>query len=157
MGIFDDQLFTEYQVRLRFRDKVMGGVPMDPAIIEGWLRSKAGISDAEEVRQATVRTLQELGADVTSYDDLQKASEMLAKVRQTNGFKVDEDGPYLESRAVKAMLKESTNILYAGERWGRTLKGPKSFLAERVFVDPDHISLGKPTFDGVDLFIGHTT
>jgi hypothetical protein len=162
MGIFDTEcdLFTDYRVTIQLRDKLMGGIPKNPAIIEGWLRSKAGIEQQEEVRQAMLRTLLELGAEVhpsMTFDELEEASRHLAASKSTNGFKVDGDGLYLESRAVKAMLKESTNVLFAGERWGKTKKGPKSFLAERVFVNPDHVTLGIKEPSGVELFIGHTS
>lgn len=162
MGIFDTDstLFTTYRARLRFRDRLEGGVPMSPKIIEAWLRSKAGIEAEEEIRRATLRTLLELGADVTpdmSFEEMEKASEALAATRQTNGFKVDEGGLYIESRQIKAMLKESINILYAGDRWGKTKKGPKSFFAERVFINPDHVRLSRTDPDGIDLFIGHVS
>lgn len=161
MGIFDNQgsIFTTYRARIIFRDKLMGGTPKDPKIIEGWIRSKAGVSDDEEVRQMLLRTLLEIGADVTpdmSYDELVVASEALAAVKQTQGFKQDATGLYVESRTIKAMLKECTNILFAGDRWGKTKKGPRSFLAERVFVDPDRVYLGCTEPDGIELFIGHT-
>lgn len=163
MGIFDKQssdVFATYHARLTFRDKVMGGTPKNPKIIEGWLRSKAGMDDAEEIQQASYRTLVELGVDVhpeMTYEELEVASNALAASRQTNGFKQDENGLYIESRTVKAMLKEATNILYAGDRWGRTKKGPRSFLAERVFINPDHISLGVMEPSGIEMFIGHTS
>lgn len=164
MGIFDAevQLFARYRATLQFRDKLMGAIPKDPGIIQGWLRAKAGITQEQELMQVTIRTLRELGADVSadmSYADLVAASEKIAGERQTNGFKRNADGLYLESRVIKSMLKESTNILYAGDRWGRTKKGPRSYLAERVFPAPEHdqISLGRMEPDGVELFIGHTT
>lgn len=162
MGIFDTtvSVFTIYHARLTFRARLMGGIPKNPKIIEGWLRSKAGIEQEEEIRRATLRTLLELGAEVSpsmSFEELERASEALAVERQTNGFKLDGSGLYLESRAVKAMLKESVNILYAGTRWGKTQKGPKSFFAERVFISPDRIPLGRAEPDGVDLFIGHVS
>lgn len=45
----------------------------------------------------------------------------------------------LSAFSVKAMRqrKEWVNILFAGKKWGVTNKGPKSFTAERVFVNPD--------------------
>lgn len=163
MGIFDRQtegVFTTYHAQLVFRDKIMGGTPKNPKVIEGWLRSKAGVNEVEELRRMLLRTLLEIGADVTpdmSYEQLEAASERLAASKQTNGFKQDEHGLYLESRTIKAMLKECCNILYAGDRWGKTKKGPRSFLAERVFVNPDKVRLGVMEPDGVDLFIGHTS
>lgn len=163
MGIFDKQssdVFATYHARLTFRDKVMGGTPKNPKIIEGWLRSKAGVDEVEELRRGMVRTLSELGVDVRpdmTYAELETASNAVAASKQTNGFKMDEHGLYLESRTVKAMLKENCNILYAGDRWGKTKKGPRSFLAERVFVNPDHISLGVMEPSGIEMFIGHTS
>ena len=53
--------------------------------------------------------------------------------------------------------KENTNTLYAGERWGKTKKGPKAYLSERVFVDEERIYLGREKADGVHLQIGHVT
>lgn len=163
MGIFDattNSIFATYRARLIFRDRVMGGVPRDPKIIEAWIRSKAGIEREEEIRQATLRTLIERGADVRpdmTFEEMVAASSTVAGEQQTEGFKRDDNGLYLESRALKAMLKESVNILYAGEKWGKTRKGPRSFFAERVFVNPDHISLLRTEPDGVELLMGHVT
>jgi hypothetical protein len=176
VGIFASRsrLFTRYRGRLQFRDKVMGGTPKDPKLIEAWLRAKAGIEDAEEIRRALLRTMSDLGAEVNpemTFDELTAASETLASSRETNGFKRDDNGLYLESRQLKAGLKESTNILYAGEKWGATRrlnakqqevsgyqgKSPKGFVAERVFVAPDHLILGRPEPDGIEMMIGHVT
>src|SRR5215471_15353316 len=115
MGIFDSRstLFSRYRAELQFRDKLMGGIPKDPKIIEGWLRSKAGITDTEEIRVALLRTMTELGAEVQpdmTFAELEAAADQLAGTRETNGFKTTADrGLYLESRQVKAALKESTN------------------------------------------------
>ena len=137
-GVFDatSTLFERYRARMVFRDKLVGGVPRDPKLIEGWLRSRAGIEDAQEIRQAMIRTLAELGVDVQadmSFEQLEQAAEVLAARKQTTGFKVDERGLYIESRQVKAMLKESTNILFGGERWGA--KGWLVTVAWRKFLD----------------------
>src|SRR3990167_2066891 len=153
-------LFTTYACEIKLRSKMLGGIPKSPNIIEGWLRSKAGINEDEEVRQAMLRTLVELGAEVTpemSYQQLEEASKSLAAVKSTNGFKQNEDGLYLEDRQIKAMLKEAVNILYAGDRWGKTKKGPRNFTAERVFIQPAEISLGRREPDGVELMIVHAS
>ena len=163
MGIFakEANLWTYHRVTLQFRARIMGGVPYNPKIIEGWLRSKAGVTQDEEVRQALLQTLMEMGAEVRpdmTYDELVMASEELAAEKSTNGFKRNDDiGLYIEGRQVKAAIKESVNIHFAGERWGKTKKGPKSYTAERVFVLEDRIPLGRPEPDGVDLVIGHVT
>lgn len=153
-------LFTHYLVTIRFRDKIMGGTPKDPKIIEGWLRSKAGVTDETEVLAMTRRTLEQLGLEVAAdatIEDMMAASEQIAAVKSTNGFKVNQDGLYIPGRYVKALLKECTNVLFAGERWGPTKKGPKNYLAERVFVVEDEIPLGRTEPDGVEMVIGHVT
>jgi len=159
-GVFDaaSNLFERYRARMVFRDKLIGGVPKDPKLIEGWLRARPGLQDAQGIRQAMLRTLADLGVDVQedmTFEQLEQASAALAARKQTTGFKVGEHGLYVEARQVKAMLKESTNILFAGERWGVTRKGPRSFLAERVFVEPDKLWLGRQEPTGVELMIGH--
>lgn len=162
-------LFTTYRTTIQFRDRILGGIPKDPKMIEGWLRTKTGIDDTEEVRQMMLRTLLELGAEVSpemGYDELVSASEHLAGVKHTQGFKQDATGLYIEDRIVKAMVKESVAILFpggiGGNKWGPTKKGPRNYLAETVFIDPPQIHFmrdGKPITqpDGVHLMITHIT
>lgn len=156
-----DKLFARYSVRLEFRDRLMGGVPKDPKLIEGWLRSKAGVTDEEELRQATIRTLRELGVEIdtgASFDEMRQASEQVASDLKTNGFKSNGHGLYIEERQIKAMLKESVNVIFAGAKWGTTRKGPRNYTAERVFVaEPSAVLLGKNEPDGVELFLGHVS
>lgn len=155
-----ESVFTRYACEIQLRGKLLGGIPKDPAIIENWLRARAGIDQEEEVRQAMLRTLVELGAEVSehmSYDQLVEASKSLAAVKQTNGFKRNADGLYLEDRQLKAAIKEAVNILFAGTRWGPTKKGPRNYTAERVFVNPSEIKLGVKEPDGIELLIVHAT
>lgn len=173
MGVFDalkGDVFAVYQATLGFEEKLMGGIPKDPKIVQGWLRSKAGVTEADELARFAARTMEENGAELglsptalaemeaeQIFDHLETAAEGYAAEKQTCGFKVDDEGLYIEDRQIKAMLKESTNVLFAGERWGKTKKGPKSFVAERVFVRPRRIHLGVMEPDGVELVCGHVT
>lgn len=154
----DATLWTTYRAVLAFRDKLVGGVPKDPKLIEGWLRSRAGIEDSQDLRMAVLRTLSEVegaGANATGEAADDVAAALMAQKR-TTGFKSAPDlGLYVEGRQIKAMLKESTNIVFAGERWGPTRKAARSFFAERVFVDPDRIPLGVAEPSGVETIIGH--
>jgi hypothetical protein len=135
----------------------MGGIPKDPKVIEGWLKTRLGLDD-DELKATVIRTLRENGAEIpegATLEEIQAAVDTVATERNTNGFKQNGAGLYLESRCVKAMFKEVTNQLFAGERWGKTQKGPKSFVSERVYVYPYHISLGIEEPDGAELFVGH--
>lgn len=169
------ELFTRYQCSLRFTDKILGGIPKNPKTIEGWIRSQAGVDSEEEIKQMMLRTLIDLGAEVTpemSYEELTEASEKLAAVKQTNGFKINSQGLYIEDRQVKAMIKEAVAILYPwgskdsnGKdigKWGVTKKAARSYLAETVFVNPAQINLCKDDEpvrepDGTEMMIIHAS
>lgn len=171
-GIFDAtaaDVFVTYRARLRFRDRVVGGTPSNPKLIEGWLRAKMGVTQEQEVKNLTLQTLRDLGlegdvfdGDEVRFETLAAASEAIAQKSNTTMFKRDAAGLYLESRAVKAMLKEAVAIMFPGSgpnphRWGATKKGPRSATAEWVFVNPDHIHLSVQQPTGIDLSIGHIT
>ena len=168
-------LFDRFRFVIRFRDKVMGGVPMNPRLIEGWLLKNTGIDDREERLAVIKRTLIELGEaekienfDSASFEQLMEAAKKSAAEINTCGFKRNAAGLYLEERQVKAAIKEAVNVLYAGNgekgedgkrvgRWGPTGKGPKSYTAERVYIADDTIQLGRMEPDGLELVVGHVT
>jgi len=171
-GIFAKKanIWNHYRVTISLREKLMGGVPKDPKIIEGWLKTKMGTSNEEETKQQLYNTLLELGYDLKKREeyndekglerliDMQNdASSELAAVKNTNGFKFDEHGLYIEGRQLKAALKESTNILWGGVRTGPTKKGFKSFISERLMVIEDKVYLGIQEPDGIETVIGHVT
>jgi hypothetical protein len=170
--VFEDkvgELWAGYIGRIRFRDRVVGGTPADPKLMEGWLKAKAGIEDEEEVRRAVLRTAREIGIEdpeALTYDELEAAIAKVADL-STNVFKRDEVGLYIEARQLKAALRESVNILFAGQKWGKTNKGPKAYFVERVFVGPARLHLLRPSSfptsgglpvqnaDGIDTHVGH--
>ncbi len=158
---YRDEMFERINLRLRFQDRLVGGNPKDPKLVQGWLRKNMGLTDEVELFERTRAHLVEMGVEVgadATYEDLVKASESIAEEIKTQGFKRDEDGnPYIEGRQVKAGIKESVNILYAKQKWGPTGKGPQGFTAERVFIEPDHIPVGNGDAVKIDLAIGHTT
>lgn len=137
--------FTTYRVGIRMRDKLVGGIPNDPQAIEGWIATRMMITDEQAQLDMVAQTLRETGIPVpenATRDEIRAAAAEVAETTHACGFKFDQVGAYLESRCVKAMFKEATNILFAGSRWGPTKKGPKSFVAERAFPWPDRIYLG---------------
>lgn len=160
-GIFTDvvQLFTTYRVDIQFSFKVLGGIPKNPDIIRGWLKAKAGLKDGDEVKRMVAKTLQQMGLEIGDQPTMQQldvAFDKIKDVRSGNGFKrTAESGRYIEGRQVKAMLRESTNTLYASKRWGPTNKGPKGFLAEHVFVVEDRLFFNRMEPDGFEFVVGH--
>lgn len=155
----DRDLFARYRVEATFTHWVMGGVPQKPELIESWLRQRI-IGGDDELRMMLLKTLEDLDYDIppdATHEQILEAIKAVAQQRNGNTFRRGADGLFLAAYQVKAMLKEATNILYAGERWGVTKKGPKSFLAERVFVDELEIPLGRQQPDGTHLQIGQVT
>jgi hypothetical protein len=160
VGIWDDsQLFTRYRVGLTFVGKVMGGVPQKPEIIESWLRQRI-LGGDEELRLQLLKTLDDLDIEVptdATREDIIEAAKKVAASRNGNTFRRDERGLFLADYQIKALFKECTNILFAGDRWGVTKKGPKSFLAERVFVDEPAIHMDRFDPDGTHLQVGQVS
>lgn len=138
--------FTRYRVRLQFRDLVVGGVPSDKSVIEGWIRSRMDLGDAA-IEELVAQTAAERG--VMSPDEavgLVMGSELAPSI---NGFKRDPvTGELcLEGRQVKAALKEWTNSAYPGSKWpgqarAGVRKGAMNHVAEIVFVEEYLIGLG---------------
>lgn len=161
VGLWDDaELFTKYRVELTFVDRVMGGVPQRPEIIEGWLRQRFTGNDDAEMRLLMLRTLEQLDIDVTTdmtIEQLHEVAKHAAASQKGNTFFRTDDGLCLGDYQIKAAIKESTNILFAGDRWGVTRKGPKSYVAERVFVDEQWLPLGRTDPDGTHLQIGQVS
>lgn len=143
----------------------MGGIPKDPKAIEGWLKKTmfGGVEpEREEMRRELLKTAVAVGIidpQGMTNEELDAAIEELAGEKHTVGFKRDERGIYVEDRIVKAMLRETVNIKYAGQRWGKDeqgiAKGPKAYFVERVFIKPARIYLGRTEPDGVEMFVGH--
>lgn len=153
-------LFTRYRITIRLSNKIMGGVPRDPKVIEGWIKTRLGMEQGDQLRAMVIRTMLDMGHDLgedPTTEQLDAAISASVADKSTNGFKRNADGLYIEGRQLKAMLKENVHILYGKQKWGLTGKGPKAYVAERVFVEEDAIPLGRQEPDGIEMFIGHVT
>lgn len=129
--------------------RICGGIPTDPKVAEGWLRTKLGTGD-DLIRQQVAEVMAERGVT---------ADEAVAQVdanRHLNGFKRDEHGLYIEGRQVKAAIKEAANVRWPKDRWGPSRKGTLSFFAEHVFVQEDRLHLGTLEASGVAQRFVHT-
>jgi len=168
VGIWDEieelsNLFARYRVEIQFTDRVMGGIPQNPKIIEGWLRQRFTGSDDAEMRELLLRTLDQLGmepdAELTR-EQLDEIAKKAAAEQKGNTFFRTDAGCCLGDYQIKAMLKEATSIIYPwspDNKWGPTRKAPRSFLAERVFIDEKWVPLGRMEPDGKHLQIGQVT
>lgn len=124
-----------YEVTLRFQD-IAGGVPSDPKVAEGWIKSKIKDASKEDrIRQAVQQMMAERNISEA------QAVEELNKHRNVNGFWRDPATGqlYIEGRQVKAALKEGVSVAVAAgnleaRKWGKTNKGAISYAAEHIQV-----------------------
>lgn len=135
---------------------ILGGVPSDPKVIEGWLKTKLGLSRDDQIRQATAAVMVERGVDAAA------AAEEVAANRNLNGFMRERcptcptDSPevcatgahqlYIGARQLKAGIKEACSVAVAAgdltqRGWGKTNKGLLGYVAEHVFVLEDRLYL----------------
>jgi len=135
-----DGLWNHVLVKLRFHDKLAGGIPRNEEVIRSWIESKnkeLSATEREKLVQATLVELPEM------------TEEKSEKHRE--GFKSDGHGLYIENRCIKAMLKEAGNVM----KGVLEKSGLKSKISERVFVlgDRTHLHLDAPT--GTDERVVH--
>lgn len=161
-SIFDKRksAFTQYEIEIQFTDRVMGGTPSHPDVLGAHLRVSVGATQEEENRRMFEAAIVErfgIQPNQATIDQFVAASKDVANTKSLNGFRRDSRGLFIPTRYVKSMLREATNIAFAGDRWGATRKGPKNYLAERVFVAGDRIHLlpERQEADGLQLVIGH--
>lgn len=140
---------TRYRATLRFKHLIVGGIPSDRSVIEGWIRSRMDLGDAA-LAELVTQTVAERG--VLTPDEAIEAIMTSELAPSVNGFKRNDAGELcIEGRIVKAALKEWANSAYPGTAWpgkkDRTetkelRKGLMRYLAEAVVVDDQLISLG---------------
>lgn len=156
-------VFAKYQQQMyphRFAGQlhvgvIAGGIPTDPKVAEGWLRTKLGIDKDELIRQQVAETMVERGVTAD------EATEIVNTNKHLNGFKRDESGLYYEGRQLKAALKEAASVAVAAGKlpargWGKTNKGLLSYLAEHIFVVEDRLPLGVAEPTGIAQRFVHT-
>jgi len=130
-------LYDVYEVELKFRNRLYGGVPKNPDALRSFLESSGLPKELEE-----------------EYEEEAGASEEVEK--NHTGFREDENGIFIRDFQIKALLKETASVL------GITTskRGSKAILQHGLFVKPDRIYLldegGSPKKapDGNEVMVG---
>ena len=135
-------MYKFYEVEIRIVGRICGGVPKHTDIIKAWVEARTGFDD-EKAQKIIEETTAKMAAEKIGDEKAMKA---------WTGFKSDGGGLYVEARQVNAMLKESGNILKGikGSAPVIAIRNLKARMAERVFVEPDHIYLGVSEPDGFE-------
>ena len=141
--------------------RLCGGIPTDPKVAEGWLRSKLGVANEALIQQQVAEVMLERGVGAD-----QAVAEVDAN-RHLNGFKRDDNGLYIEGRQLKAALKEAAMVAAnAGKLttkgWGQSddknyRKGIKAWFPEHVCVTEDRLPLGVTEPTGISQRFVHTS
>lgn len=135
-------------------DRIAGGIPTDPRVAEGWLRTKLGDKD-DLIREMVATTMLERGVSA------EEAAKVVDELKHLNGFKRDDKGLYIEGRQLKAAIKEAASVAMAAGKlksrgWGVTNKGLLSYAAEHICVLEDRLYLGKDEASGISQRFVHT-
>lgn len=154
-----DDSYTRYRAELQVTDKLIGGIPKDPDTIAKWLRARLEIDDRAviELTEQTAREMETKDGERPGTDELVEA--VARQFEGGNGFKTIDGGLVYEGRCMKAALKEAANVAYPGTRWPGKPEGIKKglmrYLAERVFVEDQHIGLDVAAPSGTEQRIKH--
>ncbi len=90
-------LYNGYDVRIRFRSKVLGGIPRSKELIGIWLRVR---HKGQSIRQEEIERIDKAaGAD----DSMESRSWTV--------FMQDKNGLFLEEKNIKGLLKEAARLL----------------------------------------------
>ena len=142
-------MWKKYEVELRFTTPFASSTPKNPKDIDAMLIARAP-SEAE------LRKRKEAGEEIVPLGELgeQVAEEVKASEEVERGyatFKRDDKGLYYEARCIKAHIKDCANQLQGFLE----TKALKSKVANRVYVEPAKIYLGKSEPDGSEVRIVH--
>jgi hypothetical protein len=132
--LFDSKaLYDRYDVEIKIRDRICGGVPKNPELLKGWIAAKTEHNDE-------TTTAQEKEARETILEPTEEKS--------WNGFPGDENGLFIWSRQIKALFKECASML----RITVTKQGSKQIFQHgfeiKGPVKDDRVYLGKMAPDG---------
>lgn len=165
--------YVNYRTTLQFKHLIVGGIPSDRSVIEGWIRSRMDLGDAA-LEELVAETAEQRG--VLSPDEAVAAVMASELAPSVNGFKRHPVTGELciEGRIVKAALKEWANSAYPGKEFpgkksiaaylnakgeekSPLLKGLMRYLAEAVIVDDLLISLGVTEPTAVEERVKHVS
>lgn len=119
--------YERYNVGIKIRDKIIGGIPKHPEVIKGWIDAKMSKTlTKEERKELAQKTAKEMDVG----EEVKKS---------WNGFKSDEKGLYIENRYINALLKEAAYILELSRGTGSTIF--KQILQHGLYVEPSKIYL----------------
>ncbi len=118
-------MYIKYEIELKIRDKIYGGLPKDKNVLKNYVKTKFNSSDIS-----------------TTADDLDLTEEI---EKRTVGFKCDNKGIYIGSYQIKAMLAQAASLLEITI----TKRGSKQTMREGLVIkgrDEDNTITGEKIY-----------
>ena len=144
----DAPMWDYYSLTLKV-ERLVGGLPKHPEIVKRWQEAKWPANPEAKLTPEDPQTPEEAAARITESMGAQALAAEDAVAGIWTGFAERNGSLVLEHRQVKAMLKESANVVKALPNMrklntkGESKEMPlRARLAERVFVKPHWIPLG---------------
>jgi len=134
-SIFNDSdLYTEYEVRIRFREKCYAGMPKSEDILKKWIEAKGEmpLEKLDEKKEVL---------------DLVEEEELVSC-----GFRLNDNGIFLRDFQIEALLKQcgTTLGIFVASR------GSKGMVQHGLTVRPRELYfVDKVKPDGVEVIAGH--
>lgn len=134
-------MWKKYKVELEFTTPFASSTPKNPKDIEAMLEARMPSKPPPDPV-----SIPELASQVAEEVE---ATEEVERGYAT--FKRDDKGLYYEARCVKAHIKDCANALQGF----LDIRALKSKVAQRVYVEPEKIYIGKAEPDGSETRIVH--
>lgn len=139
----ENAIFEKYKVRGKFVDKVLGGLPANPELVETFLTLKGVEATDLESAQKIIETAQGL----TTYS--------IAERNTTNIFGKDAKGLFLGSYQILGALKEAMSMQKSITNWRSKLQRGVRVVPSQIYLTRDEKPIEKA--DGVIQHVVHTT
>lgn len=134
---YDDVFGAVYRVRIRFDDRVEGGIPKDESIMESWLKVKGFTPDETDAMiRARRAEIKEQSEDTASLNDANDALIEEEITRSWSGFTTRDGVLVIEGRQIKAMFRECATELAIA----KTVYAFKQRLQHGFFIDDAPLS-----------------
>ncbi len=144
-----NQMWLKYHVTIAFRSQFAASIPTNPDELWDMLQ-------ARKASETELKRKKEDGEPIVALDKLaeEASDEAFMEEPQVQGhvtFKSDEIGLYYEERCVKSHIKDCANQI----KGLLGMSALKSKVANRLYIEPSVIHLGRAEPDGYEIRLVH--
>jgi hypothetical protein len=134
-------MWKKYEVQLQFTTPFASSTPKNPKDIEAMLEARMPSKPPEDAMPIP-ELAEQIAGEVEAAEEVERGYAT---------FKRDDNGLYYEARCVRAHIKDCANQLQGI----LGIKALKAKVANKVYVEPAKIYLGKSEPDGSEVRIIH--